>query len=186
VSDDNRPVPNPMLTTEQLFREIAALEKIITTRLDAMDRAIVLFNDNLTRVPTETDKQVGHLKELVQEQLTGIQRQFEERKDGLAVALSAAKEAVEKQNQSSALAIAKSEAATDKRIDGLVTYIESTSKARSEQINDLKDRLTRIESRTEGALSARTSQQDSGKYIIAIIGAMVGLGGFIIAWMRVH
>jgi hypothetical protein len=53
-----------ILTTRQLVREIASLKELIFTRLDGMDKAISLFNENITRVPTDTDKQIQHLKEL--------------------------------------------------------------------------------------------------------------------------
>jgi hypothetical protein len=73
-------------TTEQLTREITTLKEIIDTRLDGMDRAIVLFQENLTRVPTETDKSTGNLKEFLLQKfatvftaLDGIAVQFKER-----------------------------------------------------------------------------------------------------------
>jgi hypothetical protein len=59
------PVPDPtLLTTAALTREISALKELVVTRLDAMDKAQSLFETNLTRVPTDIDKQLSHLKEL--------------------------------------------------------------------------------------------------------------------------
>jgi uncharacterized LabA/DUF88 family protein len=57
-----------------LLREISNLKEVIFTRLDGMDRAIVVFNENLTRVPTDTDKQVQHLKELHEERFDGMDK----------------------------------------------------------------------------------------------------------------
>ena len=65
VHSELRPIPDPtFLTTQQLLRELASLKDVVFTRLDGMDRAIVLFNENITRVPTDTDKQIQHLREL--------------------------------------------------------------------------------------------------------------------------
>jgi hypothetical protein len=68
-----RPVPDPTeLTTQALLREIAALKELIFTRLDGNDRAILVFNENLTRVPTATDRAVAQLKELQDTRIDGV------------------------------------------------------------------------------------------------------------------
>src|ERR1700738_587069 len=137
----NRPIPDPtVLTTQQLLRELNNLKEIMYTRLDAMDKAMGIFSDNITRVPTDTDKQISHLKELHDEKFKSISIQFAERdtrteqtsrdsKVAVDAALQAAKEAVGEQNKSSALAIAKSEASTTKQIDQLGTNIQNGNKA---------------------------------------------------------
>ena len=147
--------PDPsVLTTLQLHRELTSLRAVLEARLDGMDRAMVLFSDNLTRVPTDTDKQVGHLKELHDEKFVSIQKQFNERdvrteqatiatKIAVDAALQAQKEAAGAQNESNAAAIAKSETATTKQIDGIVALLGSNNKATDEKISDLKSRLDR-------------------------------------------
>ena len=71
------PIPDPtVLTTQQLVREIAALKEVVFTRLDGMDRAILIFNENITRVPTDTDKQIQHLRELLQSKLEEIVKEM--------------------------------------------------------------------------------------------------------------
>lgn len=185
------------LTTQQLWREIAALKELVFTRLAAMDTAIVVAHDDLVRVPTDVQKQVGNLKDLHEEKFAGvkaefatrdalvnekfasIQTQFKERdtraeqtskdsKVAVDAALQAAKEAVAEQNKSSALAIAKSEAATAKQIDQLVVLIATTSKSSDDKINDAKERLTRIEGHGEGSHSTVS-------YIAIAISVLVGL-----------
>jgi tetrahydromethanopterin S-methyltransferase subunit B len=187
--------PDPTsLTTSWVIRELNTLRQIIETRLDAMDRAMELLGE----YPTRMDEKIGALKELHKEKFDGIQRQFEERevrttqaardsKDALDAALSAAKEAVEKQNQSSASSITKSEISIEKRIETLMGTIATRSQAVDRMINDLKDRVTSIESSREGALMARMTSMDTGKYAATIIGAIVGVGGLLfglIAFMR--
>jgi len=74
-SGDVFPRPDPSkLTTEQLLREVAALKEIMFTRLEGMDKAIVLFDENMTRVPTDTDKQISHLRALLETRLDGMDK----------------------------------------------------------------------------------------------------------------
>jgi hypothetical protein len=197
---DVRPVPDPtILTTEQLVREILHLKEFVMTRFDAMDKAMTLFNDNITRVPTDTDKQIQHLKELHDEKFGSIQVQFAERdtrteqtsrdnKVAVDAALQAAKEAVGEQNKSSGIAISKSEASTSKQIDQLVTMITTTTKGTDDKIDDIKDRLTRIEGKGEGADKAQTVQYTSSSYTVAVIGIVIAalgiLAGVVIGFLR--
>jgi hypothetical protein len=72
--------------------EVAAVKEIwdaklggIITRFEAMDRAVNLFQENLTRVPTDVDKQVGQLREFIlskvqaMEQATALLREMTEK-----------------------------------------------------------------------------------------------------------
>lgn len=54
--------------TNQLLREIANTERFLIARLDAMDKALGLARDDLTRVPTELDRRIDGLKELIAHQ----------------------------------------------------------------------------------------------------------------------
>ena len=241
---DRVPIPDPtLLTTQALIREIAALKEVVFTRLDGMDEAIRIFNANITRVPTDTDKQIQHLKELHDEKFTAsedkfverdtrasqtlsaltdstiathkamdekiaflqalhdekfksIQVQFTERdvrsdqtsrdsKQAVQDALTAAKEAVGKQNESSSLAIAKSEAATSKQLDQLAVLIQTNTTALDKQINDLKERFLLGEGRISGTATAGATQQMSNALLVTIVvgavGGIAGIGGLIIA-----
>jgi uncharacterized coiled-coil protein SlyX len=61
----NNTVTDP---TNQTLREIQASERFLTARLDAMDKALGLARDDLTRVPTELDRRIDGLKELIAHQ----------------------------------------------------------------------------------------------------------------------
>lgn len=50
--------------TSTALREILATERFLTARMDAMDKALGLARDDLTRVPTELDRRIEGLKEL--------------------------------------------------------------------------------------------------------------------------
>lgn len=197
---ESRPVPDPTtLTTQQLIREIGAVREIIETRLDGMDKAIELLQKSSDKFPEFVKSEVVTLFKLHQEKFESVQTQFQERdvrderssrdsKTAVDAALSAAKEAVGAQNASSALAIAKSETATDKRIDQQGTLIANATKALDDKIDDLKERLTRIEGKAEGKVTAVADHQTNTGMIVGIIGAVFmvifGLAGIAIALYR--
>lgn len=213
--------PTP-LTTQQLFQAIGALEKLITTRLDGMDKAMELFNANITRVPTDTDKQISHLKALHEEmfqttavrlegieqqicangvlnreKFEGIQKQFDERdtrqrdssvqtEKAVGTAMQAAEKAVEKQNEAFSLSIDKSERSMTKQIDQLQTMNQSTREELNGKIEDVKERLVRIEGEGRGGVIAKTeqradqtTQQGSNSFMIAVAAAVIAFGGLI-------
>lgn len=198
--------PDPsLLTTQQLTREIATLKELIFVRLDAMDKAMVLFHEDMTRVPTDTDKQIRHLHELMietfdrhLEKFASVQTQFIERdtrteqtsrdsKVAVDAALQAAKEAVGEQNKSSALAIAKSETSTTKQIDQIGALINTSTAGINQLISDIKDRLQRIESEDRGQKTAKTTQETSNSGLVSVIGlvlgTLVGVGGLLVAFL---
>jgi len=232
------PRPDPTkLTTEQLNREIGSLDKVITTRLDGMDRAIILFNENLTRVPTDTDKQVQGLKGLLEERLRGmdkaqsllqtifdhlpelvddriealkslhsemfasIQTRFLEQKVDSKVAVDAAlqaqKEAASQQNVSFALSINKSESAFKEQMVQLQTLIAQQGKNSADKIDDIKQRVTAMESSkqatSEGVVTQNATEytkHNSNALVIAVVGAVfacvgsvLGILGFALAVM---
>jgi hypothetical protein len=129
---------------------------------------------------------------LMLEKFAGVATQFTERdtrtaqlaesnEKALSAALSAAKEAFQEQNRSAAQAIAKSEAGTMKSIDQLTALFQTAIAAMSEQMNDLKGRVLLIEGRTVGLTAAqqtqqvaKTSEQASSSYLVAVIGLVVG------------
>src|ERR1700688_1108277 len=89
----NGSTPNPdptVLTTlalerevanlkEMMLRELAALKETITTRFGGMDEATTLLREHQEKVPSETDKAILHLRELVDEKFRGVEKQFVER-----------------------------------------------------------------------------------------------------------
>lgn len=243
-SGDNHPVrvPFPDPTErglQSLYREIAALKELVFTRLEGVEKAIKVFHDDLTRVPTDVDKQVGALHGLIfqrfelsnekfrcideetdrakksldekidilvtvrDEQMRSIQTQFTERdtrveqtftsmkeradqashssKVAVDAALQAAKDAFAEQNRSSALSIAKSEAAIEKAIDQLRILLHTATGAIEGKINDIKDRITIIESKQVGATQQRETTQGSQTQWVALGGMLIGAVGVIVA-----
>lgn len=168
---DVRPVPDPTaLTTQQLLRENLWLREVLETRLDGMDKAITLLQDTADKFPDRIDEKIASLREVHEEKFRSIEVQFSERdvrteqtakdsKVAVDAALQAAKELVSQQNTSNSLAIAKSEAAVTKQIDQQGTLIQTTAKASDDKIDDLKQRITRLEERDETKAKVVTTQQ---------------------------
>lgn len=194
----NIPSPDPSdATAAMMQREVDSLRQLLEARLDGIDRATVVFTDNLTRVPTEVDKQVGRLRELHDEKFIaatdvrskmadGIQKQFDERdirskaselsaQVAVSAALQAQKEAAAAQNDSNAAAITKSEAATTKQIDGILALLASNTKAIDEKITSINGRLDRGDGITANSRSSQTTNLSMAAIVVAVV-----VGGFSI------
>lgn len=169
--------PTP-LTTAMLLREIANLSEKIGTRLDAMDKAMTLFQENLTRVPTEVQKEVGHLKELHGQRFSSVeQRQETDKKaaeDALKVALQAQKELAGAQDTANAAAITKSQDATDKQVDGIKAMASAGFKSLDDKIAIINGRLDRGEA---GPIAVREQRVDRRMDS----GLLVSLGSLLVA-----
>lgn len=136
------PRPDPtLLTTAQLLREIGGLRELLSARLDGMDKAIRLLQANADKQPStaEVNGAVDHLGVLLDEKEKSILQQFLQRDTAVGAALQAAEKAVAEQNTSNALAMTKSENAFEKRIE-----------ASDKRLDDVRERLTLIEGRTQG------------------------------------
>ena len=113
--------PDPIaLATEQLTHGLTNLGELLEARINAVEELAHHRYEDLRRLPTETDRQVSHLKELLNEKFASVQKQFDERdirtrasedasKVAVNAALQAQKEAAAAQNDSNAAAITKSE-----------------------------------------------------------------------------
>lgn len=168
---------DPTLTPEQLAASILSLRELMESRFNGMDQATKLLHESMSRVPSDTDKQVTHVRELHNERFSSIQKQFDERdirskaaedaaKIAVNAALQAQKEAAAAQNESNAVAVKKSEDAVVKQIDGILALIASGTKAGDDKISDLKGRMDR----GEGGSAGRAA---GGASLIAISGLAI-------------
>jgi len=156
-AQDSRPVPDPtLLTTQQLTREIAALKEVIFTRLEGMDKAIFLFNENITRVPTDTDKQIQHLKELHDSKFEDAE---EKTKDGFSKShesLQLVKNIIETRLTGMDKAIELIQSLSDKFPVRIDEKIKSLEVVHAEKFNSIEVQFTERDVRTES--SARDSK----------------------------
>jgi hypothetical protein len=190
VNDENErtdwiPRPDPTLLTNQLVQQaVAGLREILEARLDGMDIALELSQENLRQVPTEIEKEIRHLTDLLERELKvvdekfgSVQTQFAERDTRVEQTSRDSKLAIDAALQAAKEAVGKSETSTIKQIDG-----------QGLRIDDLKERLTRIESEGRGQKIAETTQQTSNAGTVGMIGlvagTLIGLGGLVAALMR--
>ena len=185
------PVPDPtVLTTQALQREIDSLRErtthdnqllreLIEARLDGNDAAVALLHTATDKIPAAIASSISNLRELHEEKFASIAIQFKERdvradqtsrdsKVAVDAALKAQQEAFAEQNKSSALAISKSEGATLKQIDLISSSITNLAKSFDDKVSDIKDRLTTIESRSQG-------RNDIWGFVVGAVGVTVGI-----------
>ena len=168
---DITPHPDPTrLTTEQLTERLHAQRELIETRLDGMDKAISVLASSAPTLLTDIERQIRHLRELLEERFRGIERRFldqaervdEQKKDtgtATAAALQAQKEAANAQN-----------IFTAKQIDGLSTLFNSNFAGISSQLSALTGRVDRGEGTGTGAATQKNEHRlDTGVAITAAV-----------------
>jgi hypothetical protein len=164
----------------ELAAAIAGLRELLVARIDGMDQATKLLADNFAKLPSDIDRAVGSLKEIldgdidrVKEVLTGETRQvsavteekfaavdalFASNATALTAALAAQEKAVAEQNKSNTLAIDKSEQATKETIAANAAQTTTGLSGLSTALDDLKQRIVRLEGQVQ---SSRTASEDT-------------------------
>ncbi len=170
VPRGSTPVPDPtVLTTQQLTIGLAALREILETRLDAMDVATELNKAATDTFPRRMDERICAIQKLNNEKFIGVEKQFAERdirsntvaelgQKALEAALSAAKEAV-----------GKTEVSFTKQIDNTLVQIQAEKKATDDKIDDVKSRLTAIETGLNTRHIVTTEDRGSNQWMIGIL-----------------
>jgi chromosome segregation ATPase len=174
----SRPDPDPTLRTMQLVEKaMSQLESKLEVRIGGIEKAITVQHEDMVRVPTEVQKAVTSLRELLEskqeipnerlmkltevseERFKSIQTQFtllkqateqldNANKTAIAAALQAQKESAGETQKTSQAAIAKSEASTSEAIRALTSSFSAAITSATDRINDLKGRLDRGEGKT--------------------------------------
>ncbi len=202
---DIRPVPDPtLLTTQQLLRELSGLKEVIFTRLDGMDRAISLFNENITRVPTDVDRQVGTLKELLEkvnvEKFNALGKQIVFAIEAYGEKFSAVDHQLksvetyrveQKQDTKAAVdaALAAAKEAVKEQTQASERAIAKSEAFTTKQIDAISEIIrTTVKGLDEKIddLKTRVTAGDSqGKGAGVAVGYMIGAGGFLVAVLAV-
>ena len=170
---------------------VTTVDSVINTMQAGMDKALVSITASIGTIPTLIDTTVRQYQGLHEEKFKSIAIQFTERdvrteqtskdsKVAVDAALQAAKEAVGEQNKSNALAISKSENTFTKQIDQIGTLITTLNKSFDDKIDDIKQRLTVMESRKEGEGTARKGIGDMFGYIVAGIMMLIAIGTIVL------
>lgn len=182
MADENNPknivpIPDPtLLTTAQLYREIAALDASILARLLAVR------------------EEIRALREIMDSKYEAITIKFVERDIRFGQRDELNKSATEAQLVAHTTAINKAEAGFSKQIDEIGKRIEiltrsieervtGITKSLDERVSDLKDRMTTIETRaaTTSMVTRENKQEkaDSSQMNYYAISGIVGLVGIL-------
>jgi hypothetical protein len=176
------------LTTQAQERAIAALRELLETKVLSVEKNLQQQKDTLDHtdarlilrldgIPLEMAAQTASLHRLIEQRFTGVDQQFRERDErvnqiailnnvALQAALSAAKEAV-----------AKQESNTTKQIDQLYLNSSTVTKSQEVQINDLKAQLATIDGRSRGV-------GDSWVIVFGIGGSVIGVVGLFLSFRQ--
>jgi len=196
-----RPVPDPtVLTTAQLVRTVQAERDyvdgqiaVLRERLRGIDVATIVLNETVNRVPTDMQKEIGHIVGLMEEKFRSVATQFTERdtrsereskdnKVAVDAAFAAQKEAASEQNKSNTLAISKSETATSETINKLAELFATTTDALGDKIDDVKARVGSIESAKQAVFETRATGTASSSLAVQVLSLLLAVivAGFVI------
>lgn len=179
-----------------LDRAISGLRELLEARMNGIDHDLLSVHKALRDRDAAIDREVVHLRELTfgridelssvtTERFAGVAAQFSERDTRTDQRAGDTKLAVDAAFAAAKEATSKIEAGFTKSIDGQQELLKATTAATSATISDLKDRVTAIESRTQGIGVAnqdnRAEKTDTRGLMFAIIGALIGVGGVLIA-----
>jgi tetrahydromethanopterin S-methyltransferase subunit F len=168
ITDKAPPVPDPtVLTTAQLLREIDRIKELVDSMLIGRDAVTI-----------ERFSSVDRQFSLVEQQRV---EQKEDTKAAVDAALTAQKEAVREQTLASERAIAKSEAATTKQLEQLGATFSAAVAGVETILQDLKDRITRIESLKQGGKDTVNGIYAMAGFIVTaltLVGILAAAGVF--------
>lgn len=186
----SRPVPDPtILTTQALYREVAALKELVEQRITALDTRVQVMCDALTaevHVAIANRDQLDDVKaDKVQQQFTLMEQQRREQKSDTQAAVQAALTAQKE-------AITKSEASTTKQIDQMGSAFAAAIDARVKATDDNKDRLVELErtmrrdialvdTKANALNQQKVGATDTRAFGIAALAAFVGVLSIILA-----
>lgn len=169
IQQGSRPVPDPTALTATAIRD---LREELTKWINIVDSNLQAQVDRhtlrLDRIPDELKETIANSEKLTTEKFKGLGDQQIQRDNNLALALTAAQKSVSDTNLSTAEAARKAETTFKDQIDG-------TQKG----IDELKDRITRIESASAGAGGAVNWVIAGISIFIAIVGGVIGVVSFL-------
>lgn len=171
-----------VLTTQQLTVLITSLKELFLSHIERIDKAVIVAHEDAVRVPTDIQKAVGGLREFMDQKIQNIYEKFEviekirieqkiDSRQTLLDTFAASKEAIRKQ-----------EDAFVKQIEGQSVNLITIRKVLDDKIDDLKDRVGRIEGVAVGGLSQKKEQREISNATWGIIATILGIIFFILGY----
>jgi tetrahydromethanopterin S-methyltransferase subunit G len=198
------PIPDPTVLTDAAIAKAVVLMTqyvdgkvdVTAAKLAAMEQATLLRLERIDGIPERIDEKVNAVHSLTETRLTAIEKLSEREsalnKDALIAAFNASKEAVAAaltaQKESAAVAertnqaaIDKSERATSETIKTNLELTRATTDAITKTLDEVKTRVTTIESMTLGQQGQRTETRQSSGALWGAVAGVTGLIAFIVA-----
>lgn len=154
---------------------------------DPTKRTIDTMHREIAGLQAKMEILLQGAEQIAEEKFLSVNKQFElverqraeqkvDTKQAVDAALTAQKEAVKEQTTASERAIAKSETATTKQLDQLAVTFATAINGVTTLLNDLKERVTKVEASKQGVSGAATQ-------LMAVLGLLmtIGMGIFVIA-----
>ena len=157
-----------------------SLDRAAADTLRAISDAELRAKDRVAALDKVTEERVGHLHTVNDEQFRSIQQQFAERDVRIEQTSKNSKVAVDAALQAAEKAVGKSELVTVKQIDQQGALITTATGALRQQIDDVKDRITRIEGTSSGQTVTRQESHTSSAFILSVIVACISLVGLLV------
>lgn len=197
------PIPDPTvlstaaikLAVDQLAAlvdaKVTSLANELTARIVALEHDGARRDSVIERVPAAIAVQTATLEKLHDEKFRSVETQFIERDvrvkeaatataTAVNAALQAAKEAVGEQNKSFTLSIDKSEKATGEQITQQRAQISTLGAGLDGKIDDLKQRVTRIESVAVGRVNEKVETHTNSAWMLSLVVGGISAAGLII------
>jgi cation transport regulator ChaB len=185
---ESRPVPDPTVATNEAVERAVHAERdyvdgqvgIIVERLNGIDRATVVLNETVNRVPTALSEGLGHLQAVMDERFRSIELQFRERdtrseresrdnKVAVDAAFAAQKEAAAKQDEGNAKAIDKSERATTETIKTNYDLSAAKIEALTKSLDEVKLSVNTILSTQRGGRETISSIYAFAGFLLVLL-----------------
>jgi hypothetical protein len=200
-----RPLSDPSpLTTSQIQREVRSVreileqqingnDRVVSTRINGMDKAIELVQKRTDEIPLLVKEQVGQLQALHEGMFKAVETQFRERDTRVEQTKIDGNKAIDAALQAAKEAVGKTEIGFTKQIDAQQVVINTMAEGFDGKIGDIKDLISKLESRMQAAESSKQTASDTrtegrisqGAVIGYIFGA-IGAAGMILSLVLTH
>jgi len=171
----------------QVDKAIGGLQAVISERVDGH---FALLKQTIDGSLAVVNEKIKSLSDVTTQQFKSITDTFAEKDKAVSVGLSAQKEAAAAQQAGNAQATTKMEDNFTKLLDQGRELLAEVRRNTEVQISDIKDRLTAMESRAQGAVAQKVETTQSATqnwaYIVGSVGFITGFGAIIVALLLRH
>lgn len=180
VQQGSTPNPDPTKLTADAIQALRGeLTRLWDERFANLTKQIDRNQLRLDLADASVKSAIIDSEKLTSEKFKGLSDQQVQRDNNLALALTAQQKSVADQNLSNLTAADKAEKNFKEQIAGIQNILAQQDKTSADKINDLKDRITTIESASTGAGGAVNWIAIGVGLFFTIVGGIMGVVSFI-------